>query len=218
MERRSYRQFCTMARTLDLVGERWTLLLVRELMIGPQRFTDLLEGLAGIGRNLLADRLRRLEEHGLVKRRRLPPPAGSRVYELTEDGRALGPVLTALGRWGAEHLEPAPSDFLFRAAWMMFPLSYMADIEAARGVHQIYEFRVGEETFHLKVDDGSVIPERGPASAADVVFSIDPLSFRQLFTGELTAPDALAQGRVQVEGSAEDTIRALAILSGSPMI
>src|SRR5919202_4903626 len=96
----SYRQYCAVARGLDLVGERWTLLIVRDLLTGPKRYTDLLAGLPGIGTNLLATRLRELEQHGLVARRVLPPPAGSTVYELTDVGQTLEPVVLALGRWG----------------------------------------------------------------------------------------------------------------------
>jgi DNA-binding HxlR family transcriptional regulator len=101
---RSYRQYCAVARGLDVVGERWTLLIVRDLLIGPKRYKDLLTGLPGIGTNLLATRLRDLEEQGLVGRRVLPPPAGSTVYELTQVGQALEPVVTALGRWGHRFL------------------------------------------------------------------------------------------------------------------
>src|SRR3712207_3810066 len=104
-------------------------------MLGPRRFKDLLHGLPGIGRNLLAARLRRLEEEGLVRRAELPPPSGARVYELTADGRELGPALAALGRWGINRLGSRRPEQVFRPAWAMFPLSYTADPEAARGVH-----------------------------------------------------------------------------------
>src|SRR5262245_63048394 len=102
---RSYRQYCAVARGLDVVGERWTLLIVRDLLVGPKRYTDLLDGLPGIGTNLLAARLRELEQGGVVRRTVLPPPAGSTVYELTEVGRALEPVVMALGRWGVRFLD-----------------------------------------------------------------------------------------------------------------
>ncbi len=101
MSKRSYDQHCTVAHALDVVGERWTLLLVRELLTGPKRFKDLLWGLPGIGTNLLAARLKALEEHGVVRRGTLPPPAGSGIYELTGLGRSLEPVVVALSRWGS---------------------------------------------------------------------------------------------------------------------
>src|SRR5437763_13541599 len=110
MTSRSYDQFCGVARALDLVGERWALLLVRDLLLGPKRFTDLRRGLPGIGTNVLAARLKELERAGVIARRTLPPPAASVVYELTEYGRALEGPLLALGRWGARSMrarEPA---------------------------------------------------------------------------------------------------------------
>jgi DNA-binding HxlR family transcriptional regulator len=106
MPARSYGPYCPVARTLELVGERWTLLIVRELLVGPMRFTDLHAALAGIPRNLLADRLRDLEAQGVVGRRELPPPAARTVYELTGAGQELLPVIGALARWGLTHLPP----------------------------------------------------------------------------------------------------------------
>jgi DNA-binding HxlR family transcriptional regulator len=106
MPARSYGHYCPVAKTLELVGERWTLLIVRELLVGPQRFTDLHAALEGIPRNLLADRLRDFEAHDIVTRTELPPPAARAVYELTEAGRALLPVIGALAQWGLTHLPP----------------------------------------------------------------------------------------------------------------
>src|SRR5438270_8716701 len=102
--KRSYDQYCAVARGLDVIGDRWTLLLVRDLLLGPKRYKDLLEGLPGIGTNLLAARLKELEAAGIVRRGVLPPPAGSSVYELTDKGQALEPAILALGRWGAQFL------------------------------------------------------------------------------------------------------------------
>src|SRR5215470_18393749 len=101
---RSYNQYCAVARSLDVIGERWTLLIIRDLLVGPKRYKDLLDGLPGIGTNLLAARLRDLEKAGIVRRTLLPPPAASTVYELTEVGRALEPAIFAIGRWGARFL------------------------------------------------------------------------------------------------------------------
>src|SRR5205807_10631132 len=114
---RSYGQCCGLARALDIVGERWTLLIVRELVLSPRRYADLVEALPGNGRNLLAARLRRLEHEGLVRRRQLPPPAASRVYELTPDGRGLVPAVAWLARWGAERLESTDA-VSFRPEWL----------------------------------------------------------------------------------------------------
>lgn len=212
--RRSYQQACTLARTLDLVGERWTLLVLRELMMGPKRFSDLLPGLPGIGKNLLAARLRHLEAEGILARRDLPAPAASRVYELTEDGWALGPALAALGRWGAERLGPAPRGYTFRLGWAMFPLSYMANADAARGLHETYEFRVGDDCFHLVVDDGSVLPRSGPAAEPELVITMDEDTLRGLFDGAVDPVAALGSGRIATEGPPETLGRALAVLAG----
>src|SRR4051812_7250861 len=114
MERRTYGQYCALARALDLVGGRGTLLVVRDLIMGPKRFTDLLEGLPGIGRNLLVARLRHLEAEGIVRRATLAPPAASRVYELTDEGRDLAVALGPLTRWGARRLGQQREGELFR--------------------------------------------------------------------------------------------------------
>jgi DNA-binding HxlR family transcriptional regulator len=215
--RRSYDQFCSLARTLDVVGERWTLLVVRELMLGPRRFSDFLPALPGVGRNLLSARLRHLEEQGLVARRTLPPPAGVQVYELTQDGRDLGPALAELSRWGVEHLEVPPPGAVFRPAWGMFPLSYMANTEAAAGLREDYEFRVGEETFTIQVRDGVVEPRTGPSDDPDLVVTMSPETLRELFEGKLAAMDGLGQGRITIEGPPEVLGHALAILAGTPV-
>jgi DNA-binding HxlR family transcriptional regulator len=209
--RRSYEQYCTMANALDIVGERWTLLIVRELMLGPRRFTDLLDNLPGIGRNLLSERLRRMEDESLVRRRELPPPAASRVYELTGDGRALGPVLTELSRWGLGRLGPPRRTQTFRPAWAMFPLSYGADREAARGLHETYEFRVEKDTFRLEIEDGRILPFAGPAERPDLVLTLTGKTMLRLLSGDLNPLDAVTSGSVAVEGPPEVLQHALAL-------
>jgi len=214
--RRSYGQYCTLASALDVVGERWTLLIVRELMIGPRRFKDLTANLPGIGKNLLTERLRFMEDEGLLHRRRLPPPADSQVYELTADGRALGPALVALGTWGMGRVGSPHPDRAFRAAWAMFPMSYMADTAAARGVHESYEFRIDEETFHLRVDDGVVLPRAGEAQAPDLVITMDIDTLLELFSGQLEAPEGVVAGRIAIDGSPQALQNALAIVAAAP--
>ena len=214
MPTRSYNQYCSLAYALDVIGERWTLLIVRELMLGPRRFVDLLTNLPGIGRNLLTARLRHLEQQGLIRRHTLPPPAGARVYELTAEGGALGPAMAELSRWGVERLaEPRPSD-AFRPAWAMFPLSYMANLEAASGVQETYEFRIDGDTFHLVVVEGRVEPNAGPAPAPDAVFEMSPQTIFELMSGSLAAGEALATGRVSFDGDPAALSNALAILAG----
>jgi DNA-binding HxlR family transcriptional regulator len=214
MARRSYGQYCTLAEALDVVGERWTLLIVRELMLGPRRFTDLARNLPGMGRNLLSERLRHLEDEGLVSRRTLDPPAASRVYELSEDGRALGPVLAELGRWGVRRLgEPRPGQE-FRAAWAMFPLSYMANREAAEGLRETYEFRVDDEVFQIAVDDGTVVPRSGSPQPADVTIMVSAESLLDLLAGTVEPLEAISSGRVVIEGEPAAIGNCLAIVGG----
>src|SRR5918912_3406990 len=158
---RSYRQHCAVARGLDLVGERWTLLIVRDLLTGPKRYTDLLAGLPGIGTNLLATRLRELEEQGLVTRRVLPPPAGSTVYELTDVGQALEPVIMALGRWGNRFLGARrEGDFLSANAYLLAMRGTFRP-DRAQGVTARYELHVGEQVFEVTVNDGRCTTREG---------------------------------------------------------
>lgn len=177
-------------------------------MLGPRRFGQLLDNLPGIGRNLLTARLRRLEAEGLARRR-------EGVYELTEEGHELGPAMAELSRWGVRRrLGPPRPGQAFRAAWGMFPLAYMANARAARGVHDVYEFRVGEETFHLRVDDGAIEPHAGAADHADLVVTMSPRTLQGLFAQQLDPVEAIGAGRIAVEGEPDVLGRALAILAG----
>ncbi len=169
MTDRSYNQFCGLARALDLVGERWALLVVRELVLGPKRFTDLQTGLPGIGTNVLATRLKELERDGVVRRRTLPPPAGSTVYELTEYGRELEPVLLAFGRWGARTLGTKAADQTLRSSWIGVALRAFADGEATAGIRAAVELRLDQGTLHARLDDGQVVVVEGPCEAPDLV-------------------------------------------------
>jgi len=198
--RRSYRQFCSLARALDILGERWTLLVVRNLLLGPQRYKDLLDGLPGIGTNLLARRLKDLEQQGIVRRRQLPPPAGSTVYELAELGRGLEPAVIALSRWGLWTLQhPRPRN-LFRPAWGMLAMRILFRPEAARGVRETYQWQIDEEVFHIRVDDGAAEVQQGPAPHPDLVFTCDSETFRGLAARTLSPEDALASGSLKFEG------------------
>jgi DNA-binding HxlR family transcriptional regulator/putative sterol carrier protein len=197
---RSYRQYCAVARGLDLVGERWTLLIVRDLLTGPKRYTDLLAGLPGIGTNLLATRLRELEERGLVLRRVLPPPAGSSVYELTESGQALEPVIMALGRWGSRFLGPrGDTEFLSANAYLLAMRAGFRPETATRARHT-YELRVAQQVFTVSVDDGRCATREGQPAAADAVLTMDVSTLGALLGGELSADEALATRQVTLAG------------------
>ena len=169
-----YEQYCPMAHALDLIGDRWTLLIVRDLMHGPQRYTDLVDRLPGIGTNILAARLRDLESHGIVTRRKLPPPAASRVYDLTDYGRELRPALRELALWGARSLgPPAEHDELFDG-WLANAMDTVIARLAPAGR---YEFRCGAEIASLV--DGEVFS--GPVSDPDVVVQGEPDGIYYLF-------------------------------------
>jgi DNA-binding HxlR family transcriptional regulator len=215
VERRSYGQYCALARALDVVGERWTLLVVRDLIMGPKRFTDLLEGLPGIGRNLLVARLRHLEAVGLVRRAILAPPAASRVYELTDDGRSLAVALGPLTRWGARRLGERTERELFRPGWMAMAMTAGADLEATRGVHAIYQLEVDGEIWHLRVDDGIVEPRAAPADRPDLVIRMDTATLVDIVANATSPIQAAATGRLMIDGPPEAFTQCIAIFAGS---
>jgi len=167
-------QYCPMAHALDMVGDRWELLIVRELLHGPKRYTDLSEGLPGIGTNILAARLRDLEANGVIAKRMLPPPAASRVYELTDYGRELRPVMRELAMWGARSLGPPKPDDEFFPGWLVNPIETILAPLAPPGR---FEFRVGDEVASLV--DG--VAYDGPTENPDVVVSGDPKALYYLF-------------------------------------
>ncbi len=203
-KKRSYDQYCTVARALDVVGERWTLLLVRELSTGPKRFKDLLEGLPGIGTNLLTTRLKALEGEGIVRRSTLPPPAGSNVYELTELGWSLEPVIVALSRWGAGLLgAPREQDDL-KPGWAAVAMRSAVESGATNGSSGVYEFRIGGEVFHLRLKDGKVEAHQGPASDANLVLIGDTETFLALASKRLEPKEAVQSGALKVEGGGEN--------------
>ena len=143
MKSRSYNQYCGLAYALDIVGERWTLLIIRELMAGPRRFTDLLDGLPGVSTNLLSERLKELEQQGLLRQRRLPPPAASTVYELTSLGLELEQTLLELGRWGSQFMPPsAEGAKLLHASSYALTLKTFFRPEQAQGLDATYELHV----------------------------------------------------------------------------
>jgi DNA-binding HxlR family transcriptional regulator/putative sterol carrier protein len=212
-EKRSYGQYCTVARALDVVGERWTLLLVRELSTGPKRFKDLLGGLPGIGTNLLTNRLKTLEGEGIVRRATLPPPAGSNVYELTELGRSLEPVIVALSRWGARLLDAPREDDEMRAGWAAVAMRSALRRVATNNPPGIYEFRIDGEAFYLRVGDGEeeerVEARQGQAPDPDLVVTGDVETFLAVVSGRLSLEEAVESRALRVEGEREEDQEAL---------
>ncbi len=209
---RSYNQFCGLAHALDLVGERWTLLIVRELLAGPRRYTDLKDGLLSIPTNLLAARLRELQDSGLLARRRLPAPASSVVvYELTAEGERLGEAILELTRWGMRSLPADAGTRPFRARWLVLALRASVDPRAARGVSESYELRVeGDEAVSLEIRDGEGEVHVGPAQNPAVRISADAETLARLIAGELDGAHALERGaRVEGEPAALERMRAI---------
>jgi DNA-binding HxlR family transcriptional regulator len=194
-----YDQYCPVCHALGLVGERWSLLVVRELLKGPKRYTDLLDGMPGIGTNILAARLRELEEGGVVQKRKLPPPAASTVYELTEYGRELEEPLYALARWGARSMSPPTKKEDFYPDWGLNAFAALLDPEAARGLTGTYVVRVGDDVYTVRLDDSKVHVEIGASDDADLDFATERETFFGLASGALDARDAVAQGRVTIE-------------------
>lgn len=194
--RRSYDQFCSAARALDAVGDRWTLLIVRELLAGPRRYTDLHADLPGVSTDVLASRLKDMERDGLTTRRRLPPPGAAYVYELTGRGRELLPVLQALGEWGEGLLgERRPTDAV-RAHWFALPL-----LRALPG-EGLVEAVLDEGLFHLRVGgtEGPVYGDGAAPREPDARLVLDSATCEAVARGELDLVDAVRAGRVGVTG------------------
>jgi DNA-binding HxlR family transcriptional regulator len=213
---RKFDQYCPVAHAISLVGERWSLLIIRELLHGPRRYTDLSDGLPGIGTNILAARLRDLEGCGIVQKRRLPPPAASTVYELTEYGRGLDEAMYALARWGARTLgPPGPDDELY-PEWGVNAFQALFNAEAARGVTETYVLNIDGDVFTARIAGGSLDAHVGADDDADVVVELDIATFFALTGGELDPADALEQGRVRLEGDAEVFARCFRVLSLTP--
>jgi DNA-binding HxlR family transcriptional regulator/putative sterol carrier protein len=200
VSRRSYLQYCSVAHALDLVGERWALLVVRELILGAKRFRELHEGLPGVSTNVLTNRLKELETTGVIRRRPLPRPASGTVYELTEYGRELEDIVVALGRWGAKTMPAKSAEQTFNPEWFAVALLGSFRPESARGVRATYELRLDGAVVHLAVDRGSLKHGRGPAMAADLVIETDSQSLLAVLKGQIAAADAVAAGVVKIDG------------------
>lgn len=203
---RTYGEACGIPRALDRVGERWALLVVRELMLGPKRFTDLKAGLAHASPNVLAQRLRELEQAGVVHKRRLPPPAASQVYELTDWGRELEPVLVALGRWGAR-APLNPECMGMSVDSHVVSLATLFDPERAGELAASLELRMGEDVFHTVIAGGEIDAGRGAPASPDAVLTLDPGTLLGLIHGEISVAEALDAGVLAIDGDRDKVER-----------
>jgi DNA-binding HxlR family transcriptional regulator len=201
MPKRTYGQYCPVARTLDLLGERWTFLVVRDLLLGPQRYGDLLAGLPGLSTDLLADRLHGLEAAGVIRRRRLQPPAGSTVYELTDVGEDLREVLGSLTRWGSRLMGPlADGDDRVDHRWAL--LSMAAGYRGPVDRHERYQLVIDGEPFVLEVAEGRAAARRGDGPDPAVVVRTDAGTFLALASGAVTPAAARRRRIVDLDGDA----------------
>jgi DNA-binding HxlR family transcriptional regulator len=195
-----YGQYCPIAHALCAVGERWSLLVVRELIEGPKRYTDLVAGVPGVSTNILATRLRELEQSGVVRKRKLPPPAASTVYELTEYGAELEEVVYALARWGVRTLGPPGPDDDLEPDWGLNAFPALFNPSCANDLSGTYVLRISDDTFTVSLSNGRVGVELGAAEEADFEASFDMETFFGLTSGELRPAEAVEQGHVELEG------------------
>ncbi|MET9653261.1 winged helix-turn-helix transcriptional regulator [Streptomyces sp. NPDC006460] len=204
MEQRTYNQYCATARTLDLVGDRWTLLLIRELLTGPKRYGDLQTSLRGLGTGLLAARLKHLEREGLVHKITLPPPARTPAYALTEAGQELGPAVLSLARWGMKWaMGERRETETFHPGWAVLGLRACFEAKAAAGLRAVYEFRVGDEVFHARIDDGTIEALHGPAQHPDASIAMSEDVFIGVTGQKQTLAEAIATGAATASGDTE---------------
>ena len=199
MRTRSYGQYCGVAHALELVGERWALLVVRDLILGPKRFTDLRNALPRIPTNVLSARLKELEEFGVVRRVVQPRPASGVAYELTEYGRELEDVILRLAAWGAKSMAEPRSEDTVNADGLILGLRAAFRPENAEGLRATYELRLGDVVVHARIADGRMEAAEGPAEGPDVVVETD-FALRRVMIGEVGADEAVEQGLVRVDG------------------
>jgi DNA-binding HxlR family transcriptional regulator len=208
---RTYGDGCSIARGLDLIGERWALLVVRELLLGPKRYTDLRRGLPNASPNVLSQRLGELERAGVIRRRTLPPPAGARVYELTDWGLELEDIVMSLGTWAARSPTP-PADAPIRSAdSIILALRARFDPDAAHGLRARYELRIGQDRFRIEVADGVLEAARGDAEQADATIDTDPDTIGAVLWGDRSLAAAQRSGAMTIEGDRSAAKRFVAL-------
>jgi DNA-binding HxlR family transcriptional regulator len=215
---RRFDQYCPIANALSIVGERWALLIVRELLKGPRRYTDLTAGLPGIGTKVLATRLRELEDGGVVARRKLPPPAASTVYELTEYGLGLEEVIHAIARWGARSLGLPRREDDLDPEWGLNAFPALLYPERARGLTETYVVRVDDDAFTVRLLDGRLRVDHGAVDAPALEIATSMATFFELASGDLPPRDALDRGVVRIDGDPAVLERFFGVFSFAPRL
>jgi DNA-binding HxlR family transcriptional regulator len=198
---KSYHQSCPIARALDVIGDRWSLLVLRELLIqGPCRYTELAAGLPGIATSVLADRLRSLEESGLIRREAAPPPVATTLFHLTEEGRAVEPILVTLGRWGVEHLDAPGPDAEVQFHWFPFAASMYLRAHAAEGLPLVIQLEtpIGSGVVEVRVE--GIRTRVGTATSPDLTIRGTPQSVIEFLSGKASLAESRFHG-VTLDGN-----------------
>jgi len=211
-EKRHYGQFCGLAAGLDIVGERWTLLIIRELLLAPARFSEIADNLPGIGPNLLSERLRSLSDRGLIEASPVPGDGRGKRYQLTELGERLREPVLDLAKWGMRFLSDQDVDGVTRASWGFLAAQTMVRGRQVPDVDEEYEFRLAHEVFHLELTMGRAAAVRGPAAAPAIIVHADATTFVRIGAGLLTPFDALVSGALRIEGDAAAAQRCTRLL------
>ncbi|GGV08905.1 winged helix-turn-helix transcriptional regulator [Streptomyces spectabilis] len=214
MGTKRYQQMCAVAAALDIVGERWTLLIIRDLVTGPKRYNQLLgETLVGIGPNLLASRLQMLTDEGLVEREPVPGDGRGVEYRLTESGKALKPVILGLASWGLSHITSYQPADLVRAEWGVLAVEAMVAAGPAPEADEAYEFHIGDQAFFVLCENGTatVVEGSAPSESALVVAS-DPETFIRVGTEQISPLDAVLSGKMSISGDSMALSRCLRLL------
>jgi DNA-binding HxlR family transcriptional regulator len=202
--KRDYGQFCGLAAGLNVVGERWTLLIIRDLLIAPMRFNGLLENLPGIGPNLLADRLRMLTEHQVIEQLPVEGDSRGKLYKLSPIGEQLRVPVLALAKWGMQFLTEMDSKKVVRDEWGFLAIqSMIIDEHIPADVDEAYEFRVGEQCFAIKVHNGAATFHAGSVPLPNLTITCDAETFIRIGARMLTPFDAIVTGAVKVDGEPE---------------
>jgi DNA-binding HxlR family transcriptional regulator len=195
---RTYQHYCPVARALEIVGERWTLLVARELLLGPRRFSDLMDGLPGISATVLTSRLKDLEQAGLVSKRTLPPPAASTVYELTDRALGLARVLSAMADWGMTMLGRPRKGDRVRGEWIVLAMAVTTTVPDVADT--TFELHVDGEVLHVDVRDGRLQPRQGAATDPAAIITVNATTLAELALGRLGLDDVMAKERVTLVG------------------